>query len=407
MLSGELGNRNAKEECAVDRCLSSALFTASFSGATHLTQRSYKLISAHEADFKEEWLQRAIAENPELVLAPCRAACLISEDEVWKFWGREVHVDEVGDIDVLLVSDSGRVAIVETKLAYNPEARREVLAQVLDYAVHLPLCPVNDLPAIPSGEGGTPFVDKEVVSDKLREGDYLLIIAGDRLDGRAVKLSASLLGRHLVRGWDLALVEVAVFQREPDPERQEHLLVPHLRGVLVAERRQVVRVEVKGDETRVTVEPTAPVAVSRPKWTEEQFFAAAEHAPAHLRDFANELRSLRGHYTGITFRFGTAKDGSLVFEKEGTSILEFLLGYSGSIRFRPKNEAGEDNFVKALGEKIGQHYRKRLEEIFPRSMKMNYPFADFRADHAEKVLPLLREVLEQSVEVQSNTATAA
>jgi len=391
----------------VDRCLSSSLFTASFSGDKNLTQRSYELTTAYDAGFKEKWLQQAIAENPELVLAPCRAAGLINEDDRWRFWGREIHVEEVGDIDVLLISESGRVAIVETKLASNPEGRREVLAQVLDYAVHLPLGSPSDLPTIPKGDGGGPFVEPETVWDKLREGDYLLIIAGDRLDSRAVKLSEALLGKHLVRAWDLALVEVAVFRREIEPGQQEHLIVPHLRGVLVAERRQVVRVEVKGDQTRVTVEPAAPVAVSRPKWTEEQFFAAAERAPTQLRDFADELRGLQRTYAGITFRFGTAKDGSLVFEKEGTSILEFLLGYGGYIRFRPKNEAGEDNFVKALGEKWGQYYHKRLDEIFPRSMKMSYPSADFATDHAENVLPLLKDVLKRSRSKQARSRTAS
>jgi len=50
-------------------------------------------------------------------------------------WAREFRVG-VGLIDVLLLSSQGRVAIVETKLASNPELRRQVLAQALDYLTH-------------------------------------------------------------------------------------------------------------------------------------------------------------------------------------------------------------------------------------------------------------------------------
>jgi len=70
---------------------------------------------------------------------------------------------------VLLVSESGRVAIVETKLSYNREGRRSVLAQLLDYAVHLPeeieRRPVSGLPAdLP--------VSEKAVQERIERGDF-------------------------------------------------------------------------------------------------------------------------------------------------------------------------------------------------------------------------------------------
>ena len=50
--------------------------------------------------------------------------------------GREV-LTAAGLIDVLYVSPAGLVTIVETKLWRNPEARREVVGQILDYAKEL------------------------------------------------------------------------------------------------------------------------------------------------------------------------------------------------------------------------------------------------------------------------------
>ena len=42
-----------------------------------------------------------------------------------------------GPLDALFVTPSGRLVIVEAKLWRNPEARRKVIAQVLDYAKEL------------------------------------------------------------------------------------------------------------------------------------------------------------------------------------------------------------------------------------------------------------------------------
>lgn len=44
---------------------------------------------------------------------------------------------EIQGIDNLLISPTGRITIVETKLWRNPEATRQVLAQILDYAKRL------------------------------------------------------------------------------------------------------------------------------------------------------------------------------------------------------------------------------------------------------------------------------
>jgi hypothetical protein len=355
----------------VDRCLSSALFTASFSADKTLTRKSYDLTTARDVGFKEEWLQQAIAENPELVLAPCRAAGLINETEPWAFWGDEVPVEAGNIIDVLLVSESGRVAIVETKLAYNPEARREVVAQVLEYAIHLPSSSVSDLPSIPKRDDGRPFVDMEKVQRKLEEGDYLLVIAGDRLESRAVKLSEALLGRHLVRPWDLALVEVAVFQRQTESGQPEHLLVPHLRGVLVADRRQVVSVEVKGDRTRLTVETIAPVAISRAKWTEEEFFAhAREHKVSESTIQAMEklLDGFKDLSADIVWGAGT-EWGS--FNPKWASICTstvFQVWSSGSLSI---------NFYSLKGSEAATSFRDRLKEKMEQVLKFSVP-ADYR-----------------------------
>jgi hypothetical protein len=101
-----------------------------------------------EAVLQESWFRDSIAANPELVIAPCREARLVPFDERWFWWKTEFAID-TGSIDVLLLSSYGRIGIVETKLSYNPQARREVVAQLMDYALALKESSFEGLPPIP------------------------------------------------------------------------------------------------------------------------------------------------------------------------------------------------------------------------------------------------------------------
>jgi hypothetical protein len=382
----------------VDSYLSRTVFGVDFAAPKALT-RCYKLKNASEIGFKENWLQSAIAENIELVLGPCREGNFIPQDEEWRFWGREIAIKDAGgiSIDVLLVSEFGRLAIVETKLFHSPEARRAVVVQAIEYAIHLT---ISDLPdEVPQTAEGQPFVELDDVRDKIEEP--LIVIAGDQLDPRAVRLSKAVLGKHVGKGWDLALVELSIFEQQADSDPKQFLLVPHLVGGIAVEQRQVLLVRVEGNRTQVEVqEPKggSDVVSRANKWDAERFFAAAERATAPLRDFTHQLQRLRDSYTDVSFDFGAAKNGSLIFKKNGSNIMEFFLGPNGYIRFRPSNDAGESNFVNALGEQVGELYRQRLQSLFPRGMAMGYPFVNFKTDGAAKVVDLLEEVLKASDE---------
>lgn len=215
----------------------------------------------------ESWFRDSILANPELVLGPCRAAGLVEQDEDWYSWAKEVTVGTIGAIDVLLVSRLGRVGIVETKLFFNPEARRTVLAQALDYAIHLPEIKLDNLPIVPSEVG----VAREDIEEHLATGDFLLIVAGDDLDPRAVRLSEALLGEHLANPWDLAMVDVSLYEATEQPE-SGFLAVSALRSALVAKARNVLRVDVGQDgRPTVRIERIPPQAERRKcLWTLER-----------------------------------------------------------------------------------------------------------------------------------------
>src|SRR5207247_10396606 len=94
--------------------------------------RSLYRIRRDDTAIDESWLQRLLFRHPELL----PVTELDSEFTPLRAVAREVRTG-VGPIDLLLASPSGFLTIVETKLHRNPQARREVFAQTLDYCKQL------------------------------------------------------------------------------------------------------------------------------------------------------------------------------------------------------------------------------------------------------------------------------
>lgn len=80
----------------------------------------------------ERILQENIQRLPELI--PIEDA--IGQQVALLPIGMEVQVGS-GAIDILMLDSEGVLTIVETKLAKNPESRREVIGQVLEYGAHI------------------------------------------------------------------------------------------------------------------------------------------------------------------------------------------------------------------------------------------------------------------------------
>lgn len=368
--------------------VSDQLFTLEKDGTL---EASWERCSAKDLGLPERWLRDAIFKNPELVIGPCRAAGITDDD--WYAWQREYKVAEAGRIDVLLLSGQGRVGVIETKLAHNPDKRRQVLAQALDYLAHLPEQCDESMPPIPTDENGTPVAGVEEVREAVAEGDVLVIIASDDTDPKVAKLGRRLLGDNLVKQWDLALVDVALY-RAPASDSSRCLVVPHLRHVVHSEPRQVVRVVVEGEtpSARVKVERIGSDenASARQKWDEKRFFENLEagRAPEVYR-FALRLRELVGRFPeSLSLAYGTGKDGSVVLKRRGSGLIE-VYG-SGTIKFRPSK------FGRALGDEVGAAYRRRLETIAPEALRMHYPRIPPEA--AGRVAPSLYEAIRHAVE---------
>lgn len=191
------------------------------------------LNAGSESSFSEKWLQDALFVNPQCL--PVR--------EIDPHIGELIPIcteieTGAGPADIIYVTPTGQIVIVETKLWRNPEARRAVVAQVLDYAKQLTAWSYEDLArqsAIATKQGPgyllsclhkykveeAPFVDG--VNRSLKNGDFLLLIVGDGIQSGAESL-VGFIERYGNLRFSLGLIEVAAYRLPND----DFLLQPRI-----------------------------------------------------------------------------------------------------------------------------------------------------------------------------------
>ena len=183
---------------------------------------------------------------------------------------RELNVPDVGRIDALLIDEHGRLIIVECKLWRNPQARREVIGQILDYARALAKFSYDDLQREVSSATKRPgnvlfelargagsemdearFVDR--VSRDLAAGRFILLIVGDGITEGTQRIGEYLQAQPGL-AFTFGMVEMAQYRFNDPLVGQERVIVqPRLLARTVSIDRLVIRSEVPGvilDEQR-------------------------------------------------------------------------------------------------------------------------------------------------------------
>lgn len=132
-----------------------------------------------------------------------------------------------GAIDNFMVTPSGLPVLVECKLWRNPEGRREVVGQILDYAKELSRWSSSDLqrevrgrlkrdgnPLLEMVQAVDPTVDEiqfnDALTANLRRGRFLLLIVGDGIR-EGVEAIAEYLHAHAGLHFSLGLVELPIY----------------------------------------------------------------------------------------------------------------------------------------------------------------------------------------------------
>ena len=137
-----------------------------------------------------------------------------------------------GSADALYSNQLGRLTLSEFKLWRNPQARREVIGQILDYAKDVASWGYEDLQrqiSLATGKRGNvlyetvksqyPHVDEAAFVDNvmrhLRRGELLLLIVGDGIREDAANI-VDFVQRYSGLHFSLAMVEAAIYRDSGD-----------------------------------------------------------------------------------------------------------------------------------------------------------------------------------------------
>lgn len=226
----------------------------------------------------EAWLQALIFAHPELLpvsrIEPGFGAAVPV--------AREVACGH-GYIDNLYLTPSGEIIFVETKLWRNVQARREVVAQALDYVSALMRTSYEEFEAAvlqAAGKGTSlyaliadalepleesAFID--AVSRNLERGRMLVIVLGDGIRAEAEALAA-LLQSHAGAHFTFALVELATWR---NVETGDILAIPNTLSQTVMIERGILLF----GESGPVIQPVPAQATSAPRSISEDMFYEA------------------------------------------------------------------------------------------------------------------------------------
>lgn len=232
--------------------------------------RSISLAKGDGAAVDEEFLQEVIDQTPEIL--PIRDFFPSAQSVI--SLGREIPLDlgeRQGFVDNMLVTNEGRLVLVETKLWRNPEAIREVVIQTLEYGMTVSRLGLQELEARlrRSDPKGTHLSDRETIHDfvtsrpenqrakgvdasfgealenHLASGEVLLLIVADGIRTSVERIAQWMNDKAGSSPLRFGLVELQLYEM-PDGSR---LVTPKTRLRTREISRHVVVVDIRNDSS--------------------------------------------------------------------------------------------------------------------------------------------------------------
>jgi len=285
-------------------------------GAKELTP--LKRLALDKTDYLEDLLQEIIDDAPGLL--PVSEIDERIQGRLVSL-GREVGTPS-GPIDILFISEEGYLIVVETKLWRNPEARRKVVAQVLDYATELRSWDYDRLEqewrkrnqaedslfsfVAPEGLDEGQWTD--CVNLNLQQGRMTLIIAGDGIRSDAERLGEGIKG-HPQFEFRLGLIEMRLYQLPDD----RMLVLPTLLAKTTEIGRVVVQIDRSGEVKVSLPSETKKEKGGKPApLTEDVFFEELAQAEPSGGAYVKVARKLLGLLEGTDFTLEPKPTGFVV-----------------------------------------------------------------------------------------------
>ncbi len=324
--------------------------------------------------FKESWLQELLIKEPSIL--PTSEIDSVFSNLIPI--GREIPVKS-GFIDNLYISCKGYLVIVETKLWRNPESRREVVGQILDYAKDMQELNYEELNSIYSKYNGKSLFNKfielgyctyeeeagfiDTVTKNIKTARFLLMIVGDGIR-EGVEKMVSFLNSNPTLQYRFGLCELEIYKLA----NGDRLVIPNLtlktniieRGILRIENNTIKysEVEEESTETSSTNKYSSSNYLSLDQWIERKLTNPA--LEDKLREFISDLED-----TSLIYTIGTNDLSIKLKLPKYNKRLNLFMFFGGSdlIAFQPYavyNYLETYDYSKSIGDEYLNGLKKYL-----------------------------------------------
>ena len=304
---------------------------------------SLERIPLEEKVFNEDWIQELIFKNPSL----------LPVHEIDKAYdgiipiGREINTP-VGPIDNLFINTDGCLTLVETKLWRNPQARREVVGQIIDYAKEIIKWSFQDLDnsirnynsyyhnenagLLETIKKQVPMDDQEEkefvdnVVRNIKRGRFLLLIVGDGIR-ESVEDMVDYLSLTPQIQFTLALIELQVYRL--NQMDNSLLVIPQLVTRTKEITRAVVRIEdnssaslniIVNAEIENKLDSKNPNQNNRFSITAEDYFEQLQkNTSTEIADFARQIIK-DAEEKGFYIEWNSGSFGIKLLDPQGSGI---------------------------------------------------------------------------------------
>jgi len=340
-------------------------------------------VAGRESTYNEAWLQELLRQHSDILPVAEIEPVFYPLISI----GREV-ITETGVIDNLFISPRGYLVLVETKLWRNPQAKREVVAQAIDYASSLSKWNYGRLnhavreylakyenvdrdlvdwveDQLGPVEGGRHFFE-DTVTKNLRLGRFLTLIVGDRIRQSLIEM-LNYVNKYPHLATDVALVELQCYRWRQESD-WPLLVIPSIVARTEIVERSVIQVTVEGaTEYRVGVRQEKAEEEERRRkqvtLTEEAFWELLrERVPESYDDARRLIEHFRDTEGVVIDPMTSSVVVRLNTQGMGETISLFFVNDSGYANVWPQTIQAQLNRV-GLDPKLIESYDAQMRNI--------------------------------------------
>ena len=341
---------------------------------TNKTILTLEKVSLNSKSYNENWIQDICFRSPNL----------LPIEELEPTFGGMIPIcrelsTESGSIDLVYVNEYGFITIGECKLWRNPEARRKVVGQILDYAKDLAKWDYSKFEReclkarkenrktlfqiiqefYPDIEEAS-FIDN--LQNNLNKGRFLLTVIGDGIRGNMEEL-ASYIHRNGNLNFTLGLIELPVYK---NPKNGELIVTPRILAKTKEIERIIYRISEKEikEKENYQQETTESKTISEKVFYERLENSIGKETTEEFQKFVQELSS----EFNIISKLGRGKRLSLNLKSSNDTYNFASIQQNGEVWFY-----GIVNKTEELGDRqIGIDYLKKVARIVKGEYDDNY-----------------------------------